>query len=262
MLRSLVVGLCVLALATTAAAFTDIQGNSTITVSLNIGKYTQVWYQDDSYNIAVAPEPDIVFSGTQGVDWHNTALIGAYSATSSATGAATEGWACGYFEASDGATIFMKSNCDMSGTIATSGDLTSGANTIPTWFTVAVTGWDDCQGIHDPNGFRLGNSGGTTAGWVDDCTPPFAATPGGYGGDGTAAGDLAGPVTPILFGGQGCYPNQDCFQMVGNNGATFDLDAPVGPGTMKFLARCFRKGTQDVAGNYSATLTPTFTQDP
>jgi hypothetical protein len=260
MLRSLVAALCVLALAgaVAAAPIGDQQGNSTITVQLTIAKYSQVWYQDDSYGIAGGGEPDIVFSSTAGVDWYNTALSGAYGTH---TQAATEAYACGYFESADGATIWIKANCDLSGNVATSGDLTSGSNTIPTWYTIAVTGWDDCQGIHDPNGFRLGNSGSGT-GWVNEGTPPGASSPGGYAGDGDGFfSDIGAAVTPVIFGGCAFYPNQDCFQMANTSGSTFDLDAPVGPGTMQFLARCLRSGVHDVAGAYTATITPTFTQD-
>lgn len=248
----------VLALSGTAFAAVDIQGAGPITVQLTIQPYTQIWFQDDAW--ATPPgtgEPDIIFSGTAGVDPSRAlsgTVIGVYGYGTLA-GSAEDGFAVGFWESTDGATIFMQSNVDFSGSVATSGDLANGANTIPTWFTIAVNGYDASIPGSDPNGFRLGNAVG---GWVNDGTLPGDGQ-GGYAGNGNLTGeDVVGPVAPFVFGNQGFYPNQDAFQMGTTAGWTFDMDAPVGPGTMKFLARCERNGVVDVAGVYTATITPTF----
>jgi hypothetical protein len=252
----------VLAFGSAAFAVLDIQGAGPITVKLTIQPYTQVWFQDDNWQTPPGPgEPDIVFSPTAGVDPSRKlplGLIGQYLYTAS-MGSAEDGWATGYFESTDGATIFMQSNTDFSGSLAITGDLSDGlGHTIPSWFTIAVNGWDPILGVPDPNGFRLKNSV-TPGGWVNDGTIPGNGK-GGYAGNGNLTGeDVAGPVIPFAFGSQAFWPNQDAFRMATMNGSTFDLDAPVGPGTMKFLARCKRMGVIDVAGNYTATITPTFT---
>lgn len=260
MLRTALVTICILALSSTAFAVVDIQGQGPITVKLTIQAYTQVWFQDDNWSTPpAAGEPDIVFSGTQGVDYYRSlanGLIGKYLPTDGSSGTAEDGWAMGFFESNDGATIWMQSNTDFSGTLTTTGDLNDGSgNTVPTWFTIAVTGYDGTIPGPDPNGFRLGNAPG---GWVADGIIPGASM-GGYAGDGTSGGqDVAGPIT-FGFGNKDFWPIQDAFQMATTTGWLFDLDAPVGPGTMKFLARVKRAGVVDVAGSYTATITPTFT---
>lgn len=269
-MRKLTIGLVSLALvlavcSSTAFATSDEQGNNTITVNLTIDPYTQIWFQDDAWGIAADPEPDINFSGTAGVDWYRSisdGLIGTYLHNAS-KGAATDGFAVGFFESHDGATIWMQSNVDLTGNIACSGDLTGSdgsSPTIPTWFTVAVTGCDKVTDLADTNGFRLGNPA-DSGNWVDDGLIPFASM-GGYGGDDASGlGNNGNEVTasgPIYFGGQGFYGTQDAFRM-NVSPYSLDLDAPVGPGTMKFLARCKRLGVHDPADTYAATLTVTFT---
>jgi hypothetical protein len=252
MLRNILIASCVLALAASTSAFEDIQGNDEITFKLDIPTDTKIWYTGDGL--------DIVFSGSVGTDYYRSTddgLIGQYLPTDASSGASEDFQACGYFESSDGAAIWMQSNADLTGSITTSGDLDDGyGNTLPTWFTILVQGFEKSLHIPDPEGFRLGNAPG---GYVADGVIPGVGQ-GGYGGDGDLIGeDVTGPVTPFSFGNQAVYPNQDAFQMATNNGSTFDLDAPIGPGKMKFVGRCLRNGTHDVAGPYSATMMITFT---
>jgi hypothetical protein len=252
-MRKALVILCVLALAFPTWAAWTVNGNNVITVSLTIPGETWIQFQDDTWGTATSPEPDIVF-GTG--DYHNTTLIGTYA--SGYTPISTDPYGTGYYESLDGATIYMKSNQDLTETIAVSGPLTSGTHTLPSWFTVAVTGYDETAGAPDPNGFRLGSSQSGT-GWVADGIIP-GATMGGYGGHllggGGGTGSSQGPG-PIYFGGQPFWGVQDAFQLISGN-YTMDLDAPVGPGTMKFLGRVLRSGMADVAGAYTATMTISF----
>lgn len=262
MFKKMLIMFCLLALTGTAFGAVDIPvPTQAITVTLTIDPYTQVLFQDDSWvNLPDGDENDIdiIFSNTVGVDYHSPVLIGQYFTTDGISGSAGDGWATGYFESKDGATIWMQSNHGIDGSLATSGDLDNGTNTLPTWFTIAVNGYDGVG--NDPNGFRLGNSGSGT-GWVMDGLIP-GGVPGGYAGDGVAGGnDVSGPVT-FAFGAQDFWPTQDAFQMSTATGSNFDLDAPVGPGTMKFLARVLRSGVHDVSGVYTATITPTWTVAP
>lgn len=260
-MRRLLIGLVVLGLVlgvsvgTVCAVWTE-NGNKTITVKLLIASETWIQYQDDSWATATSPEPDIMFStatgNSAGADpWRPEGLIGIYDYDS--TKAPTDAYATGWYESTDGATIYLKSNIDLSGVVQCSGPLTNAASdTLPSWFTVAVTGYDEVTPQPDPNGFRLANSQSTT-GWVNDGTPPGAVSPGGYGGDNTAGGqEVTGPMT-IKFGNQGFWPSQDAFKMINVN-YSLNMDAPVGPGTMKFLGRVKRNGMADVAGQYTATL--------
>lgn len=255
-MRKVLVILCVLALTLPAMAAWTVLGNNTITVSLTIEGETWIQFQDDAWATAVSPEPDIIFGAG---DYHNTVLIGTYAA--GYTPISTDAYGTGYYESLDGATIYMKSNQDLTETIAVSGPLTSGTHTLPSWFTVAVTGYDETLNVADPLGFRLGSSQSGT-GWVADGVIPGSTT-GGYGGHilggGGGTGISAGPPdAPIYWGGQPFWGLQDAWQMAAGN-YTMDLDAPVGPGTMKFLGRVLRSGMADVAGLYNATLTVTFT---
>lgn len=249
--------LFVLSLCGAAAAYVDQQGQGAISVELTVDSYTQIWFQDDAWATPPATgDLDIEFSSTKGVDYYRataSGLIGQYLVD--ANQGAAEGWANGYFESQDGATIWMKSNVDFTGSVATGGDLANGTATIPTWFTIAVNGYDEVNSVSDPNGFRLGNASG---GWVNDGTIPGDGK-GGYAGDGDTTGEDVSAAVTFSFGGQAFWPSQDAFQMSVTSGWAFDLDAPVGPGTMKFLARCLRSGVADVAGAYSTTLSPTFT---
>lgn len=268
-MRKLLIGLVVLALvvgvcASAAFALVDIPWQGAINVQLTIPAYTQIWFQDD--NLTTPPagpdanEPDIIFSPTQGTDYYASTLIGTYSPTDGTSGTAQDAWAYGYFESKDGATIWMQSNTNCSATIVTSGDLTGTSTTIPTWFTIAVTGYDPTISGPDLNGFRLSNSGSST-GWVADGVIPFASM-GGYGGTGLDGGISVNVAGPIGFGNQDFWGNQDAFRMTAATvapGFGISMIAPVGPGTMKFVARCLRSGVGDIADNYTATITPFFT---
>lgn len=271
-MKRLVIAVAIIAIAlfafkSTASATTDIPYQGPIYVQLTVNPWTQIWFQDDNWKTPNAPDPwgtganatdiDINFANNDYMRALADGLIGEYAST----GDPTFGGNIGYFESQDGATIYMESNTNFSGTIACSGNLTRTtlpATTIPTWFTIAVTGYDKL-GIGD-NGFRLGNSG-SGGNWVDDTPPPPGGSKGGYAGDnsgGAVGNEVTGnPAGGIRFGTQGTYPNQDAFQMIPSY--TLAMVAPVGPGTMKFLARCKRTGVHDLAGTYAATITPTFT---
>jgi len=267
-MRKALVILCVLVMTMPALATINQAGNSTVTVKLTIVPYAYIEYQDDSYGIASSPEPDCEFSSTPGTDWWrsvatlpDSGIIGAYQHNAS-KGAATDGWAVGYYETADNATIFIKSNMDLDATLACSGDLTGTTTsaTIPTWFTISVVGWDEVNNAYSTIGFRLGNEVDATpinAGWVNDGTPLYAGGPGGYGGDdpnGTGNnGNIVSTAGPIYFGGQGFMVTQDVFRM-NVSPYTMDLNAPIGPGSFTLVARCKRVGTLDAADTYTATI--------
>jgi len=242
-------------------------GNNTVIVLLTINSYAYIEYQEDGppWGVpATYPEPDIEFSSTAGIDWWRSiasGIIGGYVHDAS-KGAATDGWAIGYYESDDIATIFIKSNMDLDATLTCSGDLQGSETsaTIPTWFTICVCGWDEVNNAYSAIGFRLGNEVDATPinpGWVNDGTPFGAGGPGGYGGDDpSGSGNLGNIVTaagPIYFGGQGFGVTQDVFPMA-NTPYTMDLDAPIGPGTFTLIARCKRMGTMDHADTYTATI--------
>jgi len=263
MLRKTLWVFCVLILATSALAESDTEG--TITVLVTIPPEIKIWFQEDSGQSPPSGGPVIGFSGDVGTDYYRATsdgLIGPYVPTTVTTGTAKDGWVSGYFESKDGAAIWLQSNMDLSGNLTTGGDLDDGfGNTLPTWFTIVVNGYEKTLHIPDPNGFRLGNSMSGT-GWVHDGVIPGIGA-GGYAGDGDQIGeDVAGPVIPICFGNQAFYPNQDAFRMSTASGSTFDMDSPIGPGRMKFQARCLRSGLHDVAGPYTTTITVTFTTGP
>jgi len=256
-----------------AFATSDVQGAGPINVSLTIGSWCQIWYQDDNWATPPAGpdanEPDIVFSSAgpsyPGDPYRALAgtVIGLYDYI--APFPPTDARAIGFYESEDGATIYMESNANFTGTITCSGDLTGtvlGAK-IPTWFTVALTGYDKTLATpaNDPRGFVLGNTGGANPPWVDDCIiPNSGGLKGGYGGNGLGVGSgdvAANPAGGIGFGGEDGHPGQDAFQMTGSPYA-LNMVAPVGPGTMKFLARCKRMGVMDPADIYSATITVAF----
>ena len=246
----------VLILSTSAFATKDGPYEGDIAVSLTIPVETKIWYQG-------AGGAEIEFSNTEGTDTYRLTadgLIGLYLPTDAGSKVATDAWASSYYESKDGAEIWMYSNVDLTGSLTTSGDLDDGfGHTLTTWYTIAVHGYEKSLHIPDPHGFRLGNAPG---GWVADGVIPGEGQ-GGYAGDGDQVGeDIAGPVTPIFFGNQAFYPSQDAFQMATASGSTFDLDAPVGPGRMKFRARCLRNGMSDAAGPYTTTITATFIATP
>lgn len=260
MLRKILAALIVLALAVPVAATPDIDPPDSILVQLTIGEYAQVWFQDDNWGHSAPGERDldIVFSGAEGTDYYrltSDGLIGEYDPTTSTSGTAEDGWSMGYFESRDGATIWIQSNVDLDGYVCPQGDLEElgGGHTLPSWYTVAVTGYDHGTGMPDPNGFRLGNALGGS-GWVSDGILPFASA-GGYAGDGDATGNevLLVPAGIFSFGNQGFWPDQDAFAMASACGM-FDFDAPVGPGTIKFLGRVHRNGVADPAGIYTSYI--------
>jgi hypothetical protein len=256
MFQRIFVVLSVLILTTTAFATKDGPYEGDVAVSLTIPVETKIWYQGSEVMV-------IEFSSTLGTDSYRATaggLIGFYTATDVASKVATDAWASNYYESDDFAEIWMYSNVDLTGSLVTSGDLNDGfGHTIPTWFTINAHGYEKSLHIPDPNGFRLGNAPG---GYVADGVIPGEGQ-GGYAGDGDQVGeDVAGPVTPIFFGNQAFYPNQDAFRLSTASGSTFDLDAPVGPGKLKFKSRCLRNGMSDAAGPYMTTITATFIATP
>lgn len=268
MLRKSLVILCVLALTAPAWAILDMPTNNMpITVQLTIGTYTQIWFQDDTWATPPAANDfDIVFTNSAtgawpDDPWRSTAsgLIGAYSWP--APNPPTSGLGTGYYESVDGATIWMQSNTAFTATITCSGDLIeTGGSTIPTWFTIVVS-----EAVAGSGGFRDGACvDAATWPWVNDGVIPLSGgKSGGYGGDDPlGTGNFGNAVVvagPIFFGGQGWFGTQDAFAMAGGPVYTLAMGPGVGPGTMKFLARCLRNGLWDVTGVYTAFITPNFT---
>jgi len=256
MFQKIFVLFSVLILTTAAFATKDGPDEGEVAISLTIPVETKVWYQGSG-------GANIEFSGSMGADsYRSTAdgLIGLYVPTDAGSKVATDAWASSYFESDDCAEIWLYSNVDLTGSLVTSGDLNDGfGHTLPTWFTIAAHGYEKSLHIADPHGFRLGNAPG---GWVADGIIPGEGQ-GGYAGDGDLIGeDVSGPVTPIFFGNQAFYPSQDAFRMVTASGSAFDLDAPVGPGKLRFRARCLRNGMSDATGPYMTTITTTFIATP
>jgi|GEM_PF-2155132 len=256
MFQRVVVIFSVLILATPAFATKDGPDEGDIAFSLTIPVETKVWYEGPAGTT-------IEFSSTSGIDSYRSmagGVIGLYAPTDAISKVATDAWASNYYESGDCAEIWLYSNVDLTGSLATTGDLNDGfGHTLPTWFTIAAQGYEKSLHIADPLGFRLGNAPG---GRVADGIIPGEGR-GGYAGDGDLSGeDVSGPVTPIYFGNQAFHPDQDAFRMVTASGSTFDLDAPVGPGKLKFRARCQRQGMQDAAGPYVTNITATFIATP
>jgi hypothetical protein len=223
-----------------ATVYTNHSGspaNDVITITLNIGCYTNVyWNNTDDENIVFNDD-----TGSTG-DWYNTTLAGAYG---TATKASQDPYATDYYESRDAAFFWLQSNCDVTMTVTPSGDLTHTdmVSTLPTWYTVAMTNDTNCTPGTDC-GFI---NGGLR---VSDGNIPTD-------GQGTYAADTDNDDT-WEFGGTPFYPNQHTFPMV-DNPQTVDFTAFT-EGTILFHARVLRSGISDKAGVYTATIGMTFAE--
>jgi hypothetical protein len=242
MLKLALAGLLMLAVAMPAGAtvytnHSGSPGNDVITVTLVIGCYTNVYWND------VADE-NIVFNNATGSggDWYNTTLTGAYGTN---TKASQDAYATDYYESYDAAFFWLQSNCDVTMTVTPNGDLTHTdmTSTLDTWYTVAFTNNTNCTPGTDC-GFI---NGGVR---VSDGNIPTD-------GQGFYANDSDNNDVWEL-GGSGFYPNQHCFPMVDNpQTASFTAFTE---GTILFHARVLRNGISDKAGTYTTTIGMTFAE--
>lgn len=214
----------------------DGDADNDLLIDLQVDCYIQIDWQDLA----------IEFDGAN--DWWSTQLTGmAYQACPdddnkfAADPWAGDQWYAGaggrYFEAGDGAAIYVHSNNDLSMAVHTNGDLAgtinSAANTIPTWFTVALAPF-----------------------MIDDVWLTTGAIPGD--GDGSYLFDNGG-----AFGYDDAtynFPNQHAFPCdPASNTWILGSMAPEIQGTIKFLCRINRHGMADPGDHYSTHLDVTFT---
>lgn len=244
MLRYILAGICVLALATPAFGYEVIwQGEpeGDIDISLQIDCYIQIDRQDS----------DILFSDgtTPGPhDWWMTSLqpVGTVQCPDDGGKTPMDPWAGDsyyagaggrFYESYDGATIFVRSNNDFNMQVHTNGDLfgqiNDPNNKIPTWWTLCL-----CPFMM--NGI-----------WLTGHTPPLGGCNGCYTYDtgggppipilaADASGNCTGPGHP----GQHVYPCEPA-------STTYKLSIPaIAEGTMVFHARIERHGMQDPGDQY------------
>ena len=214
-----------------------------VDVSLSIPMWAQVVCQntDDitfsSNNVTGTPSSD--GSNNGGGDFYSTALQGLYSAIDAGAGnkASTDPWAGAeyitgdadgspsgiYYEALDYAAHYVRTNTDITGTVATFNTLSDGnGHSVPAWFTLGFAPfWD--------NGTQI-----TTT------SMPFDGLGGYLSGSGHVFAHMS--ATPVAL-----------------HGATYNLTAPAF-GTIAVHARILRKGMMDVAGTYSGTISISYTQ--
>ena len=246
-MRKALVILCVMALVVPAMADWYIHGaystaSGDISVSLSIPCWAEVDWQDVS----------IVFTSDVPGDWYRLmsgTVRGLYDRTETAAHtypdtrdkASTDPWANGYYESFDYADIYVKSNCDLTMTVADGNDLTCDSHTLPTWFTIC--------GCGDPSGFV---EGGTTH---NDGTPPQSSFPGAYLADEYPA--PPGTVHDGVYEWGAYYPDQYPFPMT-TGGGYLDMGAVV-DGTFTVHARVERNNVTDYAGDYTTDINVTFT---
>jgi hypothetical protein len=239
MFRFILAGLLMMAIAVPAGAAITTNSTNTpqnvINVTLDIGCYTNIyWNNNAEENIVFS---DLVQDGANAGDWWSSVLTGAYgNADPGDPKASQDAYATGYFESYDAALFWLQSNCDVTMTVTPSGDLTSGSNTIPTWYTAALTNGTNCTWNVDC-GFI---NGGVRA---PDGIIPLDGQ-GSYADD-----DMAGGW---MLSGGAFYPNQHSFPMTAG-AFTADFTA-FAEGTILFHARALRSGISDNAGTYTATI--------
>ncbi len=217
-----------------AVPFCNTTVSNNISVTLTIPCYADVNWQDST----------IVFSSVLGTDYESTQITGlAYTATALKTaddpwaGHGAQAWAGGpYFESADGAFLWLASNCQVTMTVACSGDLTGTVTgkTIKTWYTLAASG-----------PFFLGSV------QLNDGIIPLD-------GPGSYAADVVPPALSMELpgGAANFWPNQYAFSMTVDTPETC-LMAPSVNGNLKFLARILRNGLLDPQDTYNATITVT-----
>ncbi len=238
MLRILIAIMAVAALAMPAAAYTtqwqgDPDGN--ITIDLMVNCYVQILWQDQT----------IVFDMDYDAPhdpWSYSLMGAGYAYTGHPDGKVTsiDAWAGNgdpfYFESTDGAWMYVKSNNALAMQVHTNGNLKAtdpecGDCYIPTWFTAALSGPFVVEGVDVGLGTIPGDGNGV------------------YLADGGAfVFDYEDPVA-------GVYPNQFAFPCEPAS-QTWQLGplCPYVEGNIKFLARILRSGMVDAGGDYSTFL--------
>jgi len=231
MLKGLLTTVCLLILAVPAMAI-DWGGTDTgsITINLNIGDWAFVEWQNTI----------IDFNGTG--DWWSPSLSGvAYSACLDDDGKyPTDAWAGDdwygprYYEAGEGADLFVRSNCTIYMDVQANGDMqrTGGTETLPTWFTLCFEPF-----MMDDVWLTDGNMGAP-----------------GNEDDGCYVFDNAGTFSFC----DAVFPNQHCFPCAGSGFWTTPAMDPEVEGTISFKARVERNGLADQAGSYTTTLDVVF----
>jgi hypothetical protein len=218
-------------------------GSGPISVTCNIAAYAQVIWQDNA--IAFSDAND----GT-GDWWNDTALEGyAYNALPKGSGdpdevkASTDPWA-GYsdgvwYESRDDADIYVHSNVDLNMTVADNGPLTSGSDTLPTWFTLAA----------------YGNAGSAIIGGS-----PYSGSSSLPGGTNTGTFLYNSGSRSLGYGNSSYeYPTQDAMPLDNGGDYTAVLAAET-DATLTFHVRIHRNGLSDPSGNYSTTIGVTFSE--
>jgi hypothetical protein len=223
---------CVLLLAVPAMGITwDGSQTGTVVINLNIDGWAQVQWQNTV----------IDFNGAS--DWWSASLANvAYASCPDDQGKIpTDAWAGDdyygprYYEAAEGADIFVRSNATIYMDVTTTGDMTrsGGSETLPTWFTLCF----------EP--FLLDDV------WLDDGAggAPGNTDLGCYAFDG--GGNTFATCT-------GVFPNQTCFPCAGATTWTTGAMDPEVEGTLSFKARVERNGMADQAGSYTTNLNVSF----
>jgi hypothetical protein len=215
-------------------------------VSLTIPAWAQVVCQDpdgitfSNNNVTGTPSSD--GSNNGGGDWWNDQLNGYYQSIASGLApagcdskASTDPWAGAeyitgdpdgsptglYYEALDYAHHYVRTNTNITGTVASFTSLgDGGGNSIPAWFTMGFAPfWDAGSQI-------------TTT------TIPFDGQGGFLSGNGAVNANMS--ATPVAL-----------------NSANYNITAPAF-GTITLHARILRKGMMDVAGTYTGTITVSY----
>ncbi len=217
--------------------------SGSISVTCDIPGYAQIQWQDTQ--IAFSNNNDAT-----GDYWNDTAVEGSvYNPLPKGTSdpdeikASTDPWA-GYsdgvwYESRDNAMIYLHSNADLTMTVADNGPLTSGSDTVPTWFTLSAYG---------SGGSALINS------------QPYGGSPGLPGSQtGTTGTFLYESGTSLLFGNSSYeFPQQDAIPLDGgSNSWDADLDAET-DATLTFVVRIHRNGLSDVMGTYTTSIGVSF----
>jgi len=244
-MRSFILLPCLLGLVLAAPASAQHQWDGaqagTFSVAITVMGYTQVVWQDTDIVFAYNDYTNLTgdyrraLAGTERGLY--VALDGSGDNDNKASG---DAWTEAFYESRDGAHLWLDTNTDILMTVTAGGDLTSGGDTIPTWFTLAGSGL--------AGGFLRGGL------YVNDGNIP------GDGAGGYAADD-SGPDDIMELGSTAFHPNQYPFPMTGAGPWTLDLDGH-SKGNLKWLARCERHGMDDPAGTYLTTIDVGFALNP
>ena len=248
MVRKSLLILMALALVIPAWAFDITGGSGTVDIELTIGSAAVVEWQNTS----------IVFSddvGSPNGDFYRpfglpNGVRGVYLYGPATTWpetwekASTDPFANGYYESLDGAWIWYQGNDDVDMTIDPGGDLTCGSATLPTWYTMAASGfWDD--GFYFDNGY-------ITSGPIPLDGQGVYAYPDG------ASGFQWSTDATYHYTEQWPFPMDDATRTITLPGVT--------TGNIKWLARVERNSDYpnviDPMGTYVTEFDITFTETP